>query len=156
MSRAAVTGILCGTVLYVMCGSAQSVPAESMRVGSAAKPVPEAMPKFFVENNITEVRYAYVAMHVSEPEMITILKTDRFDDRQKELLAKADCGSWKKFYEDDRICDGMKTIVEFVSGDKVVKRVDFFNIRTDGLKHLLDAARISRTRKRKYPRDIDD
>ena len=118
--------------------------ADNSKVGRVAKSAPVAIPKFFVENNITEVRYARVAMHDPEPKTEPILNARDLGDRQKELLVKADCGSWKKFYEDDRVCDGMRWVVEFVSDGQVVKRVDGFNAEPPGLKYLLRACGIRR------------
>ena len=112
--------------------------------GREAESAPVAIPKFFVENNITQVRYAYVAMHDSDPKTEPILNARNLEDWQKELLVKADCGSWKKFYEDDRVCDGMRWVVEFVSDGRVVNRVDGFNAEPPGLKYLLRACGIRR------------
>ena len=116
----------------------------SSPVGRVAKPAPVAVPEFFTENNITEVRYAYVAMHDSDPKTEPILNARNLEDWQKELLVKADCGSWKKFYEDDRVCDGMRWVVEFVSDGRIIKRVDGFNAEPPGLKYLLEACGIRR------------
>ena len=112
-------------------------------------PAADGLPEFFLANNISEVRYAHAAMHISHPETRTILKTECLDERQKELLAKAACGSWKCEYSDDRVHDGMKTVVEFASGGKVVKRVLFFNIETEGLEYLLAAAGIPSASRRR-------
>ena len=112
--------------------------------GRVAEFAPVAIPKFFVENNITQVRYAYVAMHDSDPKTEPILNARNLEDWQKELLVKADCGSWKKFYEDDRVSDGMRWVVEFVSDGRVISRVDGFNAEPPGLKYLLRACGIRR------------
>ena len=94
---------------------------------------------FFSENGITEVRYARVAMHDAEPKPVTVLTMSDIPEWKAELLAKANVGSWKREYEDDRVCDGMRWIVEFVRDGQVVKRVDGFNAEPDGLKYLIRA-----------------
>lgn len=126
--------------------AAESSDAESEEsVESGATP-----PEFFTANAITEVRYVKVAMHDADPEPKTVLKLSELSERESLLLAKADCGSWEREYADDRVCDGMRWVVEFVSGRKVVKRVDGFNAEPEGLRYLLEAAGLSRPRELKF------
>lgn len=72
------------------------------------------------------------------------------------LLDKADVGSWKSFYEDDRVSDGMHWTVEVVSGDKVVKRITGFNAEPPGLRFLLKACGLDRNGPRRAVPDDDD
>ena len=104
-------------------------------------------PEFFAANAVTEIRYVKVAMHDADPKPKTVLKLSALSKRESSLLAKADCGSWEREYADDRVCDGMRWVVEFVSGEKVVKRVDGFNAEPEGLRYLLEAAGLSRPRR---------
>lgn len=90
---------------------------------------------FFTRNGITEIRYDRVAMH-DTPRPVKVLSVRNLSPETKALLAKADVSSWKTCYEDPAVCDGMRWTVEFVSGDRVVKRVDCFNAEPPGMKYL--------------------
>ena len=107
-------------------------------VGGAA-----SLPAFFVDNAVTEIRYARVAMH-EQPKPEKVLSLKGLSQERVELLVQADVASWKREYEDDRVRDGMRWVVEFVGGGRVVKRVDGFNAEPPGLKYLLEACGIRR------------
>ena len=93
---------------------------------------------FFVQNGITEIRYDRVAMH-DEPKPVRVLSVRNLSPQTKALLAKADVASWKTCYENPSVHDGMRWVVEFVSGDRVVKRVDCFNAEPPGMRYLQQA-----------------
>ena len=116
--------------------SESSESAAALPPPSRARSTPVALPAFFIENAITEIRYANVGAYIAEPEMEKVLDLAEAEDWQRELLAAAQVESWVRCYEDQRVLDGMHWAVEFVSGDRVVKRVDGYNAAPPGLKSL--------------------
>ena len=105
---------------------------------------------YFKTNDVTEIRYvrfpSYVGVADAKPVKILSVRglSPKDDAGTLVLLEKADVASWKTFYEDDRVADGMHWTVEIVSGDKVVKRITGFNAEPPGLKYLLEAGGIRR------------
>lgn len=107
---------------------------------------------YFRTNAVTEIRYvrfpSYVGIADAKPVRILSvagLSPER-DVGTLALLDKADIGSWKGCYEDDRVHDGMYWTVEVASGDKVIKRVHGLNAEPLGLRFLLKAAGLDRRR----------
>ena len=105
---------------------------------------------YFRTNDVTEIRYvrfpSYIGVADAKPVKILSVRglSPKDDAGTLALLDKADIGSWKTFYEDDRVSDGMHWTVEVVSGDKVVKRIIGFNAEPPGLKYLLKAGGVLR------------
>ena len=105
---------------------------------------------YFRTNDVTEIRYvrfpSYIGVADAKPVKILSVRglSPKDDAGTLALLDKADIGSWKTFYEDDRVSDGMHWTVEVVSGDKVVKRITGFNAEPPGLKYLLEAGGVRR------------
>ena len=105
---------------------------------------------YFRTNDVTEIRYvrfpSYIGVADAKPVKILSVRglSPKDDAGTLALLDKADIGSWKTFYEDDRVRDGMHWTVEVVSGDKVVKRIIGFNAEPPGLKYLLEAGGVRR------------
>ena len=105
---------------------------------------------YFRTNDVTEIRYvrfpSYIGVADAKPVKILSVRglSPKDDAGTLALLDKADIGSWKTFYEDDRVSDGMHWTVEIVSGDKVVKRITGFNAEPPGLKYLLEAGGVRR------------
>ena len=105
---------------------------------------------YFRANDVTEIRYvrfpSYIGVADAKPvKILDVRDLSSEDDAETlALLGKADIGSWKTFYEDDRISDGMHWTVELVSGNKVVKRITGFNAEPPGLKYLLEAGGVRR------------
>ena len=105
---------------------------------------------YFKTNDVTEIRYvrfpSYIGVADAKPVKILSVRglSPKDDADTLARLDKADIGSWKTFYEDDRVSDGMHWTVEVVSGDKVVKRITGFNAEPPGLKYLLEAGGVRR------------
>lgn len=116
----------------------------------ASNPVSGSALSYFQENAVTEIRYvrfpSYIGVADAKPVKILSVcgLSPRDDARTLALLDKADIGSWKACYEDDRVSDGMCWTVEVVSGDRVIKRVFGFNAEPPGLKYLLQAGGLCR------------
>lgn len=106
---------------------------------------------YFRENAVTEIRYVRFAAYIADAKPVKILSVRGLSPKDNAgtlaLLDKADIASWKNFYEDDRVSDGMHWTVEVVSGDKVVKRITGFNAEPPGLRFLLRAAGLDRRRR---------
>lgn len=105
---------------------------------------------YFWTNDVTEIRYvrfpSYIGVADAKPVKILSVRglSPKDDADTLALLDKADIGSWKTFYEDDRVSDGMHWTVEVVSGDTVVKRITGFNAEPPGLRFLLRACGLNR------------
>lgn len=117
-----------------------SGPPPSVAAGSALS--------YFRSNGITEIRYVRFASYMADAKPVRILSVGGLSpERDRETLAlldKADIGSWKTFYEDERVSDGMHWTIELVGGDKVVKRIDGCNAEPPGLRFLLKACGLDR------------
>lgn len=118
---------------------------------------------YFKTNDVSEIRYvrfpSYIGVADAKPVKILSVRglSPRNDARTLALLDKADIGSWKTSYEDDRVSDGMHWTVEVVSDDKVVKRITGFNAEPPGLRFLLMACGLDRNGPRRaVPGDDDD
>ena len=142
-------GLLLPLALLVGCQASDR--AEAAASADVAAVAGSAM-AYFRANAVTEIRYvrfpSYVGIADAKPTRILSvagLAPER-DAGTLALLDKADIGSWKDCYEDERVSDGMYWTVEVVSGDKVVKRVHGLNAEPPGLRFLLKAAGLDRRR----------
>lgn len=103
---------------------------------------------YFRANGITEIRYVRFPSYIADAKPVRVLDVCRLSPQRDgdtlSLLDKADVGSWKACYEDERVSDGMRWTVEIVAGDKVVKRIDGFNAEPPGLRFLLRACGLDR------------
>lgn len=135
--------------------TAKKAPVERKASGTAQ--VAGCAWAYFKTNDVTEIRYvrfpSYIGVADAKPVKILSVRglSPKDDADTLALLDKADIASWKTFYEDDRVSDGMHWTVEIVSDDKVVKRITGFNAEPPGLRFLLRAAGLDRRR-----RELDD
>ena len=114
---------------------------------------------YFRANGITEIRYVRFPSYIADAKPVKVLDVCRLSlERDAETLAlldKADIGSWKTCYEDDRVSDGMRWTVELAGGGKVIKRIDGFNAEPPGFRFLLKACGIDRGCSRRVEQEDD-